>query len=224
MTNTQTLTTHLGYTFTSSQYLTQALTHRSASAAHNERLEYLGDAVLDCVIAEALFTRYPTLSEGKLTRLRASLVKGDTLAELAKKIELGDALILGQGEQKNQGRTRTSILADALEALFGAIFLDGGFDASKQVILNIYKTHLNQLMPETNIKDSKTKLQEYAQAKKLSMPRYSITKTEGDVHAQRFYVACTIGTFHASGEDTTRRKAEQLAAAKLLKQFSNKIK
>jgi ribonuclease III len=221
VTNTKTLTMHLGYTFTSSAYLTQALTHRSAHAAHNERLEYLGDAVLDCVIAEALYTRYPTLSEGKLTRMRASLVKGETLAELATKIELGDALILGQGERNNQGRTRTSTLADALEAIFGAVFLDGGFEASKQVILRIYQAHLGQLTPETSIKDAKTELQEYAQAKKLPMPRYSIIKTEGDVHEQHFYVACHINTHHAAGEGSTRRKAEQLAAAELLEQLKN---
>jgi ribonuclease III len=219
VTNMQTLTKHLGYTFASSAYLTQALTHRSANATHNERLEYLGDAVLDCVIAEALFIRYPALSEGKLTRMRASLVKGETLAELAKKIELGDALILGQGERHNQGHTRTSTLADALEAIFGAVFLDGGFDASKKVILSVYQSHLDQLTPETSIKDAKTELQEYAHAKKLPTPRYTITKTEGDVHAQHFYVACHINTLHTAGEGTTRRKAEQLAAEKLLEQL-----
>ncbi len=219
MADTDALLSKIGYTFTHEAYLTQALTHRSASAQHNERLEFLGDAILDCVIAEALYLRYPNVKEGQLSRMRASLVKGEALAKLAQSIELGDALILGAGERQNQGHTRTSTLANALEALFGAVFLDGGFDASKRIILNLYQAPLDQPMPENSAKDAKTALQEYAQANKLPLPRYAITKTEGDQHAQRFFVTCSIDKLAAKGEGKTRRKAEQVAAEKLLAQL-----
>lgn len=212
----------LDYTFQAERYLNQALTHRSASTSHNERLEFLGDAVLNLVIADELLKRYPTLAEGKLSPMRAALVKGETLAEIAKALNLGPALKLGLGEQKTGGAKRTSILADALEALFGAIYLDGGFDAAKKIILKLYDTRLQtDDIARILEKDAKTTLQEYTQAQKISLPCYTLTKREGKDHAQQFHITCYIESINDSTKavSTTRRKAEQLAASAMLKKL-----
>lgn len=212
------LTKKLGYSFQSEAYLTQALTHRSASTSHNERLEYLGDSVLNFVISNDLFKRYPTLTEGELSRLRAHLVKGETLASIASELALGETLYMGAGEIKNKGAERKSTLADALEAIFGAVFLDGGFDACEHVILSVFDTRLKQHTAETNTKDPKTELQEYMQAQKMPLPTYTLTHTEGEDHNKLFYIACTASTLNLSekGVSKTRRGAEQIAAHALL--------
>ncbi len=219
--NYTSLTQQLGYCFKSEAYLKQALTHRSAGTPHNERLEYLGDSILNFVISNDLFKRYPELTEGELSRLRAHLVKGETLACIARELALGDVLYLGAGEIKNKGHQRKSTLADALEAMFGAVFLDAGFDACEQVILRVFQAHLKQHTPETNIKDPKTTLQEYMQAQKMPLPTYALTHTEGDDHRQLFHVLCTAHAFNLSekGISKTRRGAEQMAALALLKQL-----
>ena len=219
---TQALSAHLGYTFQSDAYFKQALTHRSAGAPHNERLEFLGDAILNLVMADILYQRYPALKEGELSPLRAELVKGETLATIAKELALSELLSLGPGEIKTGGAKRTSILADALEAIFGAVYLDGGFEAAKQVILNVYDSRLKQHRPnQAAIKDAKTALQEYLHAHKIPLATYTLIQTEGAQHAQQFHVSCTISSLNLSkkGQSTTRRKAEQLAADAVLKQL-----
>ena len=212
------LTKQIGYSFTSEAYLKQALTHRSAGTPHNERLEYLGDSVLNFVISNDLFKRYPDLTEGELSRLRAHLVKGETLASIASELALGEALYMGAGEVKNKGFERKSTLADALEAIFGAVFLDGGFDACEQVILSVFDTRLKQHTAETNTKDPKTELQEYMQAQKMQLPTYTLTHTEGDDHSKLFYITCAASSLNLSekGVSKTRRGAEQIAALALL--------
>ncbi len=209
----------IGYEFKEPHYLKQALTHCSAGIVNNERLEFLGDAILSCIIAHALFDRFPQRSEGELSRLRAHLVKGDMLAEIAVELELGDYLHLGQGELKSGGFRRASILTDALEALFAAIFLDGGFSACKTVILNVYQTRLNDDRLHDNLKDPKTQLQEYLQAKKHPLPQYVLTKVDGEEHDQVFHVTCTVAhsNLSAKGRGDNRRKAEQYAAEQLLR-------
>lgn len=215
------LSKQLGYTFKSEAYLKQALTHRSTGTSHNERLEYLGDSILNFVISHDLYKRYPDLTEGELSRLRAHLVKGETLALIAKELALGEALYMGAGEIKNKGFERKSTLADALEAIFGAVFLDGGFDACEQVILNVFDTRLKQHTAATNTKDPKTALQEYMQAHKMQLPTYTLTHTEGDDHRKLFYITCAISSLNLSekGVSKTRRGAEQIAALALLEQL-----
>jgi len=217
----QHLTNQLGYTFKSKTYLKQALTHRSAGIPHNERLEYLGDSILNFVISHDLFKRYPELTEGELSRLRAHLVKGTTLAKIASELGLGKMLYLGAGEIKNNGAERKSTLADALEALFGAVFLDAGFEACEQVILRVFEKSLKQHTPETNQKDPKTALQEYMQAQKMQLPCYTLTHTEGQDHNQLFYITCTAGSLNLTekGVSKTRRGAEQIAASALLEKL-----
>ena len=217
----QHLTNQLGYTFKSKTYLKQALTHRSAGIPHNERLEYLGDSILNFVISHDLFKRYPELTEGELSRLRAHLVKGTTLAKIASELGLGKMLYLGAGEIKNNGAERKSTLADALEALFGAVFLDAGFEACEQVILRVIEKSLKQHTPETNQKDPKTALQEYMQAQKMQLPCYTLTHTEGQDHNQLFYITCTAGSLNLTekGVSKTRRGAEQIAASALLEKL-----
>lgn len=219
--NLQPLCRRLDYEFKSQAYLKQALTHRSAGVANNERLEFLGDSILNFVIANALFEQFSQCSEGELSRLRAHLVSGEMLAKIALEIELGDYLYLGQGELKSGGFRRASILSDGLEAIFGAIFLDDGFAASQKVILHLYHNRLNDTNLHDNLKDAKTQLQEYLQSKKKPLPKYTLTKTEGEEHDQVFYVLCKIDALNlvveAKGE--TRRKAEQKAARLLLKQI-----
>ena len=212
----------LYYEFNNTEYLTTAITHRSASKKNNERLEFLGDSILSLVITEYLYNNLEKSQEGELSRLRSSLVKGDKLAELAQELGLGDYLILGSGELKSGGFRRSSILADALEAIFGAVFLDSDFDQCKQVILKLYKKELNSLPEASSVKDHKTKLQEYLQAKHLSLPVYNVTAVTGDPHEQEFTVECTVSGMNSivTGIGGSRRKAEQDAASKILSELS----
>lgn len=211
----------LNYEFKSPAYLKQALTHCSAGILNNERLEFLGDSILSFVIANALYEQFPECSEGELSRLRAHLVKGEMLAKIALEIELGDYLYLGQGELKSGGFRRASILTDALEAIFAAVLLDGGIAASKRVILYLYKSRLGDRELRDNLKDPKTQLQEYLQAKKQALPEYTLTKVEGEEHEQVFHVLCTIARLNISvhGEGENRRKAEQRAARQVLEKL-----
>lgn len=213
------LCTVLGYRFQQPALLEEALTHRSASVSNNERLEFLGDALLSLVIAEYLFHRYPKASEGELSRLRASLVKGETLAELARNLKLGEALRLGQGELKSGGSQRESILSDALEAIFGAAYLDGGLAAGRTVILHLYQEHLGALASASELKDPKTRLQECQQARQQSLPVYNVLEIRGEPHAQSFTVECTVAEFRAVAVGNSRRKAEQEAARLVLEQM-----
>lgn len=204
----------LGYEFTQPQLLQRALTHRSHGPTHYERLEFLGDSVLNCVIAKHLFDAYPDLSEGDLSRLRSNLVNQQTLFLLAQQLHLGELLLLGEGERKSAGFRRPSILADAMEALFGAVFLDAGFAAAERVVLNLYVPFIAQADVQTLGKDYKTLLQEYLQGKKLALPKYSVLATQGEAHAQLFQVECAIGQLQITtrGEGVSRRTAEQVAA------------
>ncbi len=195
-----------------------ALTHRSAGASHNERLEFLGDSVLNCAVARLLFDAYPQADEGDLSRLRATLVSGKALAEMAGDISLGDHLRLGSGELKTGGFRRASILADALEAVLGAIFLDAGFDAATTAVAAIMAARLSDLPAAESLKDPKTRLQEALQAQGLPLPTYTLTKVDGEAHAQNFAVTCEVPAWKVSapGEGVSRRGAEQLAAMRLL--------
>lgn len=208
----------LDYQFNQTELLKLALTHRSAATPHNERLEFLGDSVLSLVIAEAIYQRYQDQAEGVLSRLRSYLVKGDTLAVIAREINLGDYLIMGQGELRSGGFRRASILADALEAVFAAIYLDGGFDACKKVILSLFESRLNDSSLLNHIKDAKSVLQEKLQSKGMDLPEYQLVKTVGEEHAQQFYVNCQLKAlkFSAEGVGPSRRKAEQKAAQAML--------
>lgn len=211
----------LNYQFKKTAYLKQALTHCSMGSENYERFEFLGDSILSFVIANELFHQCPSHSEGQLSRLRSFLVRGDTLAEIAKELGLGDFLFLGQGELKSGGFRRASILADALEAVFAAVYLDGGMEAAKKVILILFRSRLESPDLNSCLKDAKTQLQEYLQAEKRPLPKYSLIKILGDEHDQIFYISCTIKgvKFVAEGEGNNRRKAEQLAAKIMLKQL-----
>lgn len=211
----------LGYVFTQPQLLQRALTHRSHGPAHYERLEFLGDSVLNCVIAKHLFDAYPDLPEGDLSRLRSNLVNQQTLFLLAQQLHLGELLLLGEGERKSAGFRRPSILADAMEALFGAVFLDAGFAAAEQVVLKLYVPFIAQADVQTLGKDYKTLLQEYLQGKKLALPKYSVIATQGEAHAQLFQVECAIGQLQLTtrGEGVSRRTAEQVAAEAAYRQI-----
>ncbi len=217
----QRLCKQLGYEFNVPSYLKQALTHCSVGNINNERLEFLGDSILSFVIANALFEKFPDQSEGQLSRLRSFLVKGEMLAKIAVELELGDYLYLGQGELKSGGFRRASILADALEAVLAAVFLDGGFAACQQVILNVYQTRLNDQQLHDNLTDAKTQLQEYLQAKKYPLPEYTLTKVDGEEHDQVFHVVCDVPGLNMStnGHGENRRKAEQQAAKQLLQKL-----
>lgn len=204
----------LGYRFAQASLLQQALTHRSHSSAHNERVEFLGDSVLNCCIAHALYLCFGEMKEGELSRLRANLVRQETLADLAQQLELGIYLRLGEGELKSGGFRRPSILADGLEALFGAVFLDGGYAAAEGVIRGLYASLLESLDPQTQGKDPKTLLQELLQARKLPLPRYAVVATKGAAHKQMFQVECQIPqlAIRTTGYGASRRIAEQEAA------------
>jgi ribonuclease-3 len=204
----------LGYVFKQPKLLQRALTHRSYAADHNERLEFLGDAILGCVIAKHLYSHYPQLSEGELSRLRSNLVREETLAELAQQIDLGGCLMLGEGELKSGGFRRPSLLADALEALFGAVLLDSGFSEAEQAVLNLYVPYLQKIDVQTQGKDAKTLLQEYLQGKRLPLPTYNIIAMQGEAHEQSFHVECAIPRLKITtrGSGTSRRNAEQQAA------------
>ncbi|HZV61779.1 MAG TPA: ribonuclease III [Methylophilaceae bacterium] len=204
----------IAHEFKNASLLSQALTHRSHSSANNERLEFLGDSVLNSVIAHELYQRYPKLPEGDLSRLRAHLVKEPTLGEIARNLNLGDSLKLGEGELKSGGWRRPSVLADALEALIGAVFIDGGFAAAQDLVLRLYTPLFEQLDPKAIGKDPKSLLQEYLQGKKTDLPEYNVIATEGEAHCQTFRVECLIPSLdiRTEGEGTSRRAAEQQAA------------
>lgn len=214
--NDQLLQKKLGHKFSDAGLLQQALTHRSHSVLHNERLEFLGDSILNCVIASLLFDSFSDIDEGDLSRVRANLVKQQSLYEVAQKIELSQFLRLGEGELKSGGFRRPSILADTLEALFGAIFLDGGFDAAKKVIKHLYEPVLISIDPTTLGKDAKTLLQEFLQSKKIALPLYNVVATHGAAHSQEFEIECLVPKLEIQvfGAGGSRRAGEQ-AAAKL---------
>lgn len=208
----------LGHAFTQPQLLLQSLTHRSYGSPHNERLEFLGDSVLNCVMATLLFERFPELREGELSRQRANLVRQDTLAEIAQSLRLGEFLRLGEGELKSGGFRRPSILADGVEAIIGAVYLDAGFAAARGVIERLYESLLARVDPKASGKDAKTELQELLQARKLPLPQYELTTTRGDAHAQEFEVTCSIPTLgiRIGGCGNSRRTAEQAAARRAI--------
>ena len=210
------LQNRLGHTFKDATLLQQALTHRSHSTLHNERLEFLGDSILNCVVASLLFDRYTKIDEGNLSRVRANLVKQQSLYEIAQRLELSPFLRLGEGELKSGGFRRPSILADTLEALFGAIFLDAGFDPARDVIRALYISILDTVDPKTLGKDAKTLLQEYLQGKKIALPQYNIVATHGAAHNQEFEIECLVPKLDIQvfGSGGSRRAGEQ-AAAKL---------
>ena len=214
----------IGYVFSSRSIQDQALTHRSFGAVHNERLEFLGDSVLNCVIAQALYDRFSEVREGDLSRLRANLVRQETLAEIAQRLGLGEQLRLGEGELKSGGFRRPSILADALEALFGAVFVDGGFEQARKTILMLYEPFLAHLDPRHSGKDAKTALQEFLQGRRLALPQYQLRATHGEAHAQEFEVECLIPELGIStlGRGPSRRAAEQEAARRAFEQAGAK--
>lgn len=211
----------LGYTFQQPELLSIAVTHRSAAGQNNERLEFLGDAILSFVIATELYQRFPQATEGELSRLRASLVKGDTLAGLARSLSLGDYLSLGTGEMKSGGYRRSSILADAFEAIIGAMYLDGGIEASRTFLLQIFSPQLDAINLQASLKDPKTRLQEYLQAKGMELPQYEVISIDGQAHQQVFKVRCSAQSLMQPifGSGSSRRKAEQAAAAIALEQL-----
>jgi ribonuclease III len=204
----------VGYSFSRPELLAQALTHRSHSAFHNERLEFLGDSILNCAIAAELFERFPRLPEGDLSRLRAHLVRQEALHQIAQTLDLGDYLRLGEGELKSGGFARPSILADAFEALIGAIFVDGGYAAAQGTVRRVYAPLLSGLDPEALGKDPKTLLQELLQSRKIALPQYSVVATHGAAHSQNFEVECLIPqlSVRTTGSGSSRRAAEQEAA------------
>ena len=215
-----------GYVFAQPALVYAAVTHRSAGSDHNERLEFLGDSILNCGVARMLFDAHPEADEGALSRLRATLVSGETLAQIAGELGLGEHLLLGPGELKSGGFRRASILADALEAILGAIFLDSGFDAAAAVVARIVGPRMADLPAADTLKDPKTRLQEALQANGLALPVYTLTAAAGDPHMQSFTVTCEVPVLGVSavGEGGSRRRAEQLAAAKLLELLPPQIR
>ena len=208
----------LPYRFSDPGLLREALTHRSRDRRHNERLEFLGDSVLNFVVSERLFALRPQATEGDLSRLRARVVRGETLARMAKRMELGQHLRLGEGEMKSGGHRRSSILADTLEALFGAILLDGGYEACRDAILALCDPVMMSLPDAESLKDAKTRLQEFLQARGRPRPEYSLVGESGADHDKRFEVTCRLTDSGAAmtAVGTSRRKAEQAAAAAML--------
>ena len=204
----------LGYCFRDPRHLQQALTHRSFGTPHNERLEFLGDSVLNCAVAHLLYQQFPDLPEGALSRLRANLVRQQALFEIAVTLHLGEHLRLGDGEVKSGGRQRPSILADALESLFGALLLDAGFTEAARVIHGLYAPHIANIDPNLSAKDAKTLLQEALQSRRLPLPDYVLVGTTGDAHAQTFRIDCVIAALNirTQGQANSRRAAEQNAA------------
>jgi len=204
----------LGHEFRQPLLLRQALTHRSHGSPHNERLEFLGDSVLNCIVAQRLFHAFPELPEGDLSRLRAHLVNQQTLAAVGRALGVGEAVLLGEGEARSGGRERPSILANAVEAVLGAVFLDGGFAAAEAAIGRLYAPILADLDPAALGKDPKTRLQELLQARRIALPRYTVVATRGEAHEQQFRVECLIPELEVRtlGEGASRRAAEQEAA------------
>ena len=214
---------NINYHFSDVALLKQALTHRSVNKNNNERLEFLGDSILGCVISHELYHRFPLVDEGQLSRLRSSLVRGQTLAKLAKTLNLSETLLLGQGELKSGGFRRESIQADAFEAMLGAIFLDSDYVTVSDVILKLYEELLNDASPDDSLKDFKTLLQELLQKKGHSLPMYELIKTKGQDHNAVFYVSCHIKEFNLSVEENAKsiKRAEQACAESILGSLSS---
>ncbi|MDD9196140.1 ribonuclease III [Aliivibrio sp. S3MY1] len=210
----QRLEKKIGYQFKDENFLKLALTHRSANGTHNERLEFLGDSILSFVIADELYHRFPKVDEGDMSRMRATLVRGHTLAELGREFQLGDYLFLGPGELKSGGFRRDSILADAVEAIIGGIYLDSDTEVIRGIILAWYKTRLDSIEPGVSQKDPKTRLQEYLQGRRKPLPTYTVTKIKGEAHNQEFTIECIVAGLDEPviGKGSSRRKAEQSAA------------
>lgn len=208
----------LGYEPGDLRLFAAALTHRSAARPHNERLEFLGDAVLNLLVAEHLYRLFPDADEGDLSRLRARIVSREPLAEIAAELSLGEALQLGSGELKTGGFRRQSILADAFEAVCGAVYLDGGVEAARRIIERLVEPRIARLPTAAALKDAKTRLQEYVQSRGLALPRYEVERTEGEAHEQTFWVVCEVEGLRrrASGQGRSRRRAEQEAAERVL--------
>lgn len=220
--NSPALCRRLGYEFRNPELLRQALTHRSVGGFNNERLEFLGDSVLNCVTATRLYHLHGKVAEGDLSRMRAHLVKEATLNDIAVSLQLGDHLLLGEGELKSGGFRRPSILADGLEAIFGAIYLDGGFGVVEQVINSLYEPLISTLDPKKLGKDPKTLLQEYLQGRKVALPQYNVTAISGEAHEQHFEVECLIPglDIRTTGSGGSRRAAEQTAAQAALESLA----
>lgn len=218
------LVERLGHQFADATLLEAALTHRSARGVHNERLEFLGDAVLGLVVADELYRRRPQLREGELTRARAALVRAESLAEIGAELGVGEFLNLGEGELKSGGHRRGSILGDAVEALVGAIYLDGGFEAARTVVVRIFDTRFDELPDAGEPKDAKTRLQEWLQGRGHERPEYPLLETTGPDHEQQFRVACEVSglQLRAEASGDSRRRAEQTAAAAVLAQLENR--
>jgi ribonuclease-3 len=216
----------LGHRFDKPELARQALTHRSFGTPHNERLEFLGDSLLNCAVATLLYERFPKLPEGDLSRLRAALVNQGSLSEVATKLGLGDVLRLGEGELKSGGFRRPSILADAVEALLGALYIDAGFEAVRQAVERLLGERLESKEGLPVAKDPKTELQEHLQGRKLALPRYSVQRTEGEAHDQTFTVECRVDDLGlvATGQGTSRRAAEQAAAEAVLAKLEKPAK
>ena len=218
----------INYQFKDSSLCELALTHRSCGKKNNERLEFLGDSIVNFVIAEDLYKRFPDAKEGQLSRLRAQMVKGKTLAEIARDMQMGDYLRLGSGELKSGGYRRDSILADSVESLIGAIYMDSDMSTVSMLILQWFESRLQQLNLEQTMKDSKTRLQEYLQSRRLPLPDYQLENVEGEAHEQTFYIKCTIAELDqsTSGVGNSRRQAEQesaKSALQLLQQHGVKV-
>ena len=208
----------LDYSFDNIELLNEALTHRSFAAKNNERLEFLGDGILNFVIAHELFKLYPAVQEGDLSRLRANLVNKESLAEIANQLNLGEVIKLGSGELKSGGFRRPSILADAVESILGAVYIDGGFDQCRNLIVRLYQSRLASPADLQSLKDPKTRLQELLQSRRLALPEYQVINVSGHAHAQVFKVKCTIEEMNikVTGKGKSRRKAEQVAAEKAI--------
>lgn len=214
----------LDYHFGDQGLLTHALTHRSAGPSHNERLEFLGDAILGFETADYLFHHVDKADEGQLSRMRAHLVKRETLAEIARELELGEILRLGPGELRSGGQNRDSILADAVEAIIAAVYLDGGIDEARKLVRHLLGERLSKPGKGLQQKDAKTRLQEYLQAQHLPLPQYQVVRVDGDQHRQQFTVSCCVDKLEArsEGRGSSRRKAEQIAAEALLQEISQR--
>ncbi len=211
----------IGYQFHDSELLKQALTHRSLGASNNERLEFLGDSILNFTIAKNLYLKFPTAKEGDLSRLRATLVKGETLAQLAKEMQLGEDLFLGEGELKSGGFRRASILADAVEAIIGAIYLEAGMEVTMTQVERWFEARLKAVSLSADARDAKSQLQEWLQARKLDLPTYTVKDIEGQAHNQSFTVNCHVNADiePTEGHASSRKQAEKLAAEKMLAQL-----
>lgn len=209
----------LGNPCTDPELFELALTHRSCGKRNNERLEFLGDAILSFVIADDLYQRFPAAREGQMSRLRSRVVKGETLAKIARDMQVGDYLKLGSGELKSGGYRRDSILADSVEAIIGAVYLDQGIEAARAFILHWFAGHLEQLDLNISLKDAKTRLQEFLQSRRVDLPHYELVSVEGDPHDQTFHIRCQVALLEqpTEGHGSSRRQAEQEAARKTLK-------